>query len=160
MTEILSSFESENENKWYTINDDVMGGISDSQFYVNDEKIGIFKGEVSLENNGGFASCRMDLNSQSLFKSFKLKVKGDQKTYKFRVISQEGITFQKTFDTTSDWSEIELQFQDFQAVFRGRLLNYKTPKYLNPRSIGILISDKQEGNFELKIDWIKGALFN
>ena len=40
---------------WNIVNDDVMGGISTSTMSLNKEKNLLFKGNLSLENNGGFA---------------------------------------------------------------------------------------------------------
>ena len=43
---------------WRIVNDDVMGGISKSYISLNDENNMLFNGYLSLENRGGFASCR------------------------------------------------------------------------------------------------------
>ena len=58
---------------WRIVNDDVMGGISTSELYLNDDKNLIFNGNLSLENNGGFASSRMGFEKGILkeVKSFK-----------------------------------------------------------------------------------------
>ena len=45
-------------DKWGIVNDGVMGGISQSNIYLNEVDNIIFAGNVSLENNGGFASIR------------------------------------------------------------------------------------------------------
>ena len=44
--------------QWSTVNDGVMGGVSDGRFKMNDDKNMEFFGTLSLENNGGFASVR------------------------------------------------------------------------------------------------------
>ena len=44
---------------WRIVNDDVMGGVSSSKLYLNEEQNLVFSGNLSLENNGGFASSRM-----------------------------------------------------------------------------------------------------
>ena len=41
---------------WSIVNDDVMGGVSTSYISLNEEKNLSFKGYLSLENSGGFAS--------------------------------------------------------------------------------------------------------
>ena len=46
-----------NAPAWQVVNDDVMGGVSTSRFSVTNG-VAVFRGEVSLENNGGFASVR------------------------------------------------------------------------------------------------------
>src|SRR6476646_2092127 len=43
---------------WQTINDGVMGGVSEGKFKITDKKALEFFGTLSLENNGGFASVR------------------------------------------------------------------------------------------------------
>ncbi|MFH1739553.1 MAG: CIA30 family protein, partial [bacterium] len=54
---VLFEFKHSDETtNWRTINDTVMGGVSNSEFRVEEEGIGVFSGSVSLENNGGFAS--------------------------------------------------------------------------------------------------------
>ena len=43
---------------WQAIDDRVMGGVSASHMRHDPAGHGVFAGEVSLENNGGFASVR------------------------------------------------------------------------------------------------------
>ena len=72
---------------WNIVNDDVMGGISKSNLLINDENNLIFSGNISLKNNGGFASSRMVIVREYLdgIKSFKIKFRGDGNIYKFRL---------------------------------------------------------------------------
>ena len=51
---------------WIIVNDDVMGGISKSKLYIDKYNNLVFNGYLSLENNGGFASCRLNLNEENL----------------------------------------------------------------------------------------------
>ena len=52
------TFDQGNEQtRWVSVDDGVMGGVSHSGFSITNE-IGCFHGEVSLENGGGFASVR------------------------------------------------------------------------------------------------------
>ncbi|MGY8883923.1 MAG: CIA30 family protein, partial [Flavobacteriales bacterium] len=46
--------------KWTIVDDVVMGGRSSGNFRLNDDGHGVFEGEISLENNGGFSSVRYD----------------------------------------------------------------------------------------------------
>ena len=48
-------------NNWIIVNDNVMGGISNSSLSLNNENNLVFNGNVSLDNNGGFASVRHGL---------------------------------------------------------------------------------------------------
>ncbi len=44
--------------EWQTVNDGVMGGVSDGRLRITDRQTLEFRGTLSLENNGGFASVR------------------------------------------------------------------------------------------------------
>ena len=68
------------ELAWYTVNDNVMGGVSNSLVVVNTELQRLsFTGDVSLENNGGFASTRSQWTNYNLgtFDGIALRVRGD-----------------------------------------------------------------------------------
>jgi NADH dehydrogenase [ubiquinone] 1 alpha subcomplex assembly factor 1 len=87
---IIFDFEKNtNINRWYSTNDDVMGGISNSVMNLDENGNGVFTGVVSTENNGGFAMVRLPLNinlSDDL-KNIVLHVKGDGKKYQLRMKS-------------------------------------------------------------------------
>ena len=160
---IIFDFAStQTSGKWSTINDVVMGGISNSNFKINSDNTATFSGNVSLENNGGFASVRtlpQDFNLDG-FSGITIKVKGDGKKYKFRLRTDnnfDGISYEINFTSLKDeWSEYKFEFKEFVPIFRGRIL--KNVPALNSeeiKQIGFLISNKQEGKFYLIIDWIK-----
>ena len=71
------------------LDDVVMGGVSQSSFAITPAGIGKFQGEVSTENNGGFAGVRSKALTPALqlgsFQGLKLRVKGDGSRYKFIV---------------------------------------------------------------------------
>ena len=60
-----------------------MGGVSTSRISVGENNTLLFTGNVSLENNGGFASLRSPINDYdfSNYEGFLIKVKGDGKAY-------------------------------------------------------------------------------
>lgn len=153
-----------NSPAWEVVNDDVMGGVSTSQFKVPTNGCAIFSGTVRLENNGGFASVRSAPVRDDLagLTAFILRVRGDGRTYKFTVRTGAGFDtplYQCSFTTKpGEWEEHRLAFKDFVPTFRGRVLTDALT--LNPakvNSVGFLISDKQAGPFRLEIGWIKAA---
>jgi len=146
---------------WRNVDDVVMGGVSSSRMRIEGE-VAVFAGKLSLENNGGFASVRSGIIDADLagYEGVRLRVKGDGNRYQFRIRTNanfDGPSYQKSFATTrGTWMEIELPFAEFFAAFRGRELPNEPP--LDPTEIatvGILIADKQEGPFQLEIDWLK-----
>src|SRR5512137_981045 len=95
--------------RWKVINDDVMGGISQSCIELSPVATAIFSGQLALENNGGFASMRRRADNYNLdgCTGVMLKVKGDGRTYQFRVKMDEqndGIAYRMLFATdTHQW---------------------------------------------------------
>ena len=153
-----------NSPAWEVVNDDVMGGVSTSQFQVLTNRYAVFIGTVRLENNGGFASVRSAPVRENLtgLTAFVLRVRGDGRRYKFSVRTGAGFDtplYQCSFTTKQgEWEEHRLAFSDFVPTFRGRVLTDVPP--LNPakvNSVGFLIADKQAGPFRLEIGWIKAS---
>ena len=149
---------------WEVVNDDVMGGVSTSQFQVLTNGGAVFSGTVRLENNGGFASVRSGAMRENLtgLNAFVLRVRGDGRRYKFSVRTETGFDtplYQCSFTTKpGEWAEHRLAFSDFVPTFRGRVLTDVPP--LTPakvNSVGFLIADKQAGPFRLEIGWIKAS---
>lgn len=159
----LFDFTQASKATWQVVNDDVMGGASSSAFHLTN-RVAVFRGVLSLENNGGFASVRtlpaqFDLVNAS---EFVLRVRGDGRRYKFTArmdSSFDGPLYQSSFTTTKgEWQEVRLPLKDFVPTFRGRVLTGEPPLSAGRlTSMGFLISDKQAGRFELEIAWIKAA---
>ncbi len=164
---ILFDFQTAtNSTAWQIVNDDVMGGVSTSQFQPLTNGGAVFSGVVSLENNGGFASVRSSPVRENLngCDAFVLRVRGDGRRYKFTVRTESGFNapnYQAEFTTTTkrgEWEEHRLAFKGFVPTFRGRILTDVPP--LNPAkvaSVGFLISDQQEGAFKLEVAWVKAS---
>ena len=148
-------------NNWNIVNDDVMGGVSTSNLSLNQENSLIFNGYLSLDNNGGFASSRLNLYRETLngIKSLRIKFRGDGNTYKLRLRqNNRSASYSCDFKSIKDqWIEIELNIEDFKPFWRGYSYNNYPKLDTNEiNSLGIQISDKQEGEFKLEIEYIKG----
>jgi monofunctional biosynthetic peptidoglycan transglycosylase len=148
--------------QWRTIDDVVMGGVSQSVIKAGSQGTCLFTGTVSLENFGGFASASSLPSAYNLggFMGIAIRVKGDGKRYKFTVKTDtafSGFTYQAPFNTESDaWIELRFAFKSFVPMFRGSVMDNVEP--IDPekvKSFGLLIADKQKGPFKLEIDWIK-----
>lgn len=153
------------EPGWYTVNDDVMGGVSTSNVNVDTDMQNLnFSGNVSLENNGGFASIRSQWAPYSLdrFDGIFLRVRGDGNTYRFRIRTEEAgpeISYTSLFETEAGvWQEIFIPFSEMVPLFRGFIVEAAGP--LDPatiRSFGMMVSDKQQGEFSVEVDWINAV---
>lgn len=160
-TTLFDFSSSKTAGVWYKVNDVVMGGISQSALRLNDNGSATFSGNLSAENNGGFASVRAAVEEISEgFAGVIIKAKGDGKVYNLRFRTSEnfdGPAYQAKFKPDiNEWQEFRIPFTGFSPTFRGRYVpNQAELVSENIRQIGILISDKQFGAFTLDIKWIK-----
>ena len=157
---MIFDFNSTSNNKnWRIVNDDVMGGISTSSFSINSDGNGVFEGHVSLENYGGFSSVRYQSKNITIenCNSFQMRIKGDGKSYQFRIRSSlsDSHTYKFTFKTDKTWQIITIPFIHLSPTFRGRDLRIPNFNGNKVEEVGFLISNKKEEDFQLEIDYIK-----
>ena len=161
MLHFLIELGAEKVKQWQNVDDVVMGGISKSQFTVTPNKTALFSGKVSLENYGGFASVfsRLTDNDLSSYQGIEIRVKSDSKRYKIYLKNEptlDGKTYEVRLNTeNAAWKTIRVPFSSLNPMFRGQMVA-DAPKF-NPqdvKSIGIVISEKQEGPFQLEIEYI------
>ena len=149
---------SSNINTWQVVDDGVMGGVSAGQFYLDSSGMGVFKGEVSLENNGGFSSVRYRFKTINTKNHTKivLRVKGDGKRYQFRVKhkASDRYSYVINFVTTTKWQTITLALQDMVPSFRGRMLEMPNYNHTGIEEVAFLIANKKAERFVLEIDSI------
>jgi hypothetical protein len=159
---LIDFTDAQESQRWIAINDDVMGGLSQSRIELSPAATALFSGQLALENNGGFASIRRRAGNYTLkgCTGIIIKVKGDGRTYQFRVKMDEqvdGIAYRTLFTTvTRKWQTFTLPFDSFSASFRGKPVP-RAP-VLRPeqiRQMGFLLADKQPGSFCLEIACIK-----
>ncbi|MGB1042302.1 MAG: CIA30 family protein [Tenacibaculum sp.] len=152
----ITVFNTNTQQQWYVTNDDVMGGVSTSKVTRDKGGKAIFSGNVSTQNNGGFAMMRMPVSVKfnKKYSAIKLKLKGDGKKYQFRLKSELGqrFWFVQPFQTSGKEEVITLQFSDFYASFRGYKLNIDNFSAQQITEIAVLIGNKKEESFELAIE--------
>ena len=140
---------------WLAVNDGVMGGVSRGRMVATEDGLR-FEGELSLANNGGFASVRRVLEADlSAATSVRLEVRGDGRTYQFRLrLDQryDGVAWRADFATSGEWQTIDLPFDEFVPVFRGRRVPEAGPVVAaDIGQVGFLLADKTAGAFALDI---------
>jgi len=146
---------------WIIVNDTVMGGRSQADLAIENDML-VFTGDLSLENNGGFASTRriyspLSWNSKE---TLEIKVLGDGRSYQFRLRTNrnaDGIAYVANFTTTK--GEVQLltfNLNDFSPQFRGRLVNgAPSLNFSDIAQIGFMLADKNPGDFVLRIAHIR-----
>lgn len=148
---------------WYAVNDGVMGGKSRSEMTSTPEGTLRFGGDLSLANNGGFASVRTTLADGDLsrFAGLEIRVRGDGRHYQLRLRTDDnfdGIAYRAHFGTVAgQWMTVRLHFAGFEPSFRGRVVAGMQPLDTGRvRQLSFMTGDKQPGPFNLEIASIVG----
>jgi monofunctional biosynthetic peptidoglycan transglycosylase len=154
------------DSAWYTVNDEVMGGVSNSSVSTDVETQRLtFSGTLSLENNGGFASIRSPWASYDLtgYDGIVLRVLGDGRIYQFRIRTAETgseVAYAALFETEAGvWKDVYIAFEDMIPVYRG--IRVSQAPDLDPagiRSFGFLLANKQQGEFMLEVETISAVV--
>ena len=157
MKNIFTFSTQTNIKEWRIVNDDVMGGRSNSSLKISDAGNGQFIGHVSLANNGGFASIQLNTHIKAEENKFVvLRVKGDGKRYELRLKgnTSQSESYVHPFSTSGEWQTLKFAISEFYPQFRGRKLNIPNFNFENIEQLSFLIANSQEEDFELLIDLI------
>ncbi|WP_234364215.1 CIA30 family protein [Lunatibacter salilacus] len=149
--------------RWSIVNDGVMGGLSQSEAILDADGL-LFTGNVSLKNNGGFVSLRSALGDYDLssYSHCEIRFKSDTDR-KFEVLIEKDTPFYlpkfraKFGVDNKEWHTATIPLQDFEISKMGNTIQVGIdPKSLKGiQRIGFILADKQEGSFNLWIDYLK-----
>lgn len=148
---------------FFVVNDDVMGGVSTSRVHREGDAL-VFEGTVRLENGGGFASMRGPIlpgaprSDRDLREAqgIEVVVRGDGASYKLTLRADPArgdVVHRASFGTRAGEAKtIRLPFEAFEAWRRGRRLADAPPlDRSDVREVGLLVSEKQAGDFRIEI---------
>lgn len=147
---------------WSIINDGVMGGLSSSEVILKPHSI-LFRGNISLRNNGGFASFKSPFRSTDLstFERVSIRLRGTGQRLALTLETNKNWFmpyFKKQIIMESDdWQVVTLDLSAFLAYRLGRTNGRSmTDEDLKQvLRIGLITDKKQEGTFELEVDYIE-----
>jgi len=155
--ELLDPSASEATPGLSIVNDDVMGGHSTSAVAIESGAI-VFSGTLRLDDGGGFASMRAELDEKDLrpFAGIELVVRGDGRAYKLLLRdarSRGDVRYQARFETRAgERDTLRLPFSRFEPRRRGRPVPDALPLDRSRiRQLGVLVSDAQAGDFRLEV---------
>jgi len=147
--------------EWQTVNDGVMGGVSEGNFKVAAKTLEFF-GTLSLENNGGFTSVRTKAKKIGLENGDTLvaRIRGDGREYSLNLYIDKPLmafAYRAALQTKKDiWIEVKVPLDKFEATSFGRVVkDAGTVKPSEVNAVGFLLGDKQAGPFKLEVAWIK-----
>ena len=149
-------------DRWQAVNDGVMGGVSKGRFRITDSATLEFSGDLSLENNGGFASVRTRPGKLAIESgdTLVLRVKGDGRVYLVNLYTTDRrMAFSYRAELPTDaagWQEIHLPLDSFEPTSFGRSVAGMGP--VDPARInglGLMLADKKPGPFRMEVEWVK-----
>ena len=145
---------------WRVVNDTVMGGVSQGAVSTRGGAVE-FAGELSLDNNGGFASVRtaradLDLAQAS---GLSVTVRGDGRTWWLTLGTRDrplgAGSYRVALPTRADEeTTLDVAFADFRYTAYGRPVRGAPPLDAvadRIESLGVLLSDKQPGPFRIRL---------
>ena len=147
----------ETAGRWSIVNDSVMGGMSESGLTLSERDTLLFAGNLSLENNGGFASVRSVPGALGITDEtgIRLTVRGDGKLYHLRLYAPDrrNVSYEAAFQTAdNEWQTIELPFSTFEPTYFGQVLTDYRPLAPNTiEGLGFMVKEYQVGAFALEV---------
>ncbi|KAI8976914.1 complex I intermediate-associated protein 30-domain-containing protein [Pilobolus umbonatus] len=175
----MFTLTSEHDLKQWAVGcDKDIGGFSEATLDLSEEGKGRFHGSLSLElpvnkeiRQSGYAAIRSKPKDQtafgtpcwdtSLFRYLALHVKGDKRKY-FVNIQTDGVVKTDLFQhrlflrTPGQWETVMIPFRDFILTNNGTIQEDQIEMFRQKvKTVGFSIMDRQEGPFNLEIEWIK-----
>lgn len=152
---IFDFAENVESGNWLVINDGVMGGLSQGELFPGRNGTAVFRGTVSLENNGGFSSVRCNTGKIDVkgYSILELHLKGDGKKYQVRIRenSSDYYSYISTFKTSGEWEKIEILLAEMYPSFRGRTLNLPNYSGKSMVELSFLIGNQKAETFRLEL---------
>lgn len=147
---------------WWVVNDGVMGGLSQGNKVMTENSI-LFKGVISLDNNGGFSSLRRSLSDKNLTQYNKIEIRyrstGISKALSLSVSRRWYIPNYKISleGTSGKWKTKTIKLSDFKKHSLGKPMNesLKKEKIKDVVRMGIITDEKKYGDFEFEVDYIE-----
>ncbi len=144
---------------WQVEDDVVMGGRSAGKLARGADGHLIFRGEVSLENNGGFSSIQNNFDpvDVSAYQHALMRLKGDGKDYRFIVESEPNARhyYVAEFTTSGDWQEIRIPLRKMYPMRRGDRLDLPDYPGRTVSQVRFMIANGRAESFQLEVASIK-----
>ncbi|MDC7998133.1 CIA30 family protein [Gilvibacter sediminis] len=151
-----------NNQEWFALNDGVMGGMSSGNLNYTPTSF-IFEGQVSLENNGGFASARGPFEAMDLSRFSTVIIKYRSTGMDFALtLNNSRLWYRPNYkaslpETDGQWKTISLDLNDFKEYRVGKATgNAISPQVLKKIiRLGLISDEKRAGIYSIEVDFIK-----
>jgi hypothetical protein len=135
-------------NEWNLVTDGVMGGVSKGQLSLDSIEAHPclrMRGDVRLENNGGFVQIALDLSDDviqdiSKYSGVFIEVYGNNEQYNIHLRTQDiwlpWQSYRATFTATPEWKTLYVPFAEFTPYRIDKALNKRRLKRIGLVAIG------------------------
>ena len=155
-------FHNDMASRWSTLNDGVMGGLSEGQTIFTDSTM-LWTGQTRLENNGGFASVRSPWGHTNLqaMKGVLIRCKGQGGPFKLTLETSERWWMPyayASFSPSEDWQDVLLKVNDFSwsQAQMGDLKSVSPARELSDvLRMGLMKYDGTAQRFDLEVASIR-----
>lgn len=139
------------------VHDTVMGGRSSGNVRQQEDAL-VFSGNLSLANNGGFASVEFKLLrplASATIEQLILNVIADGRRYQLRLKTAylpQGVAYVAEFTPQKHRYDYAFTLADFTGRYRGRsVLNLPALNFADVTHVGIMLADKTAGPFQITL---------
>lgn len=145
--------------EWKVVDDIVMGGKSKGSLQLHPDGYGVFEGDISLENSGGFSSIQYKFDKIKVkpYNVVSFRIKGIKSS--FQVGIKESVeteyTYIAEFSTSGNWEVIEIPLKSMYPSYRGEKLDLPNFSHNQIEEITFLIENGKAEKFQLLIDKIE-----
>jgi hypothetical protein len=135
-------------SEWRLLTDGVMGGVSEGQLSpatIEDHPCLRMRGDVKLDNNGGFVQAALNLSKQTVkdieaFTGLMLQVYGNNEEYNIHLRTTDvwlpWQSYRATFVAPSTWKTLYIPFTEFTPYRIRKALNINKIKRIGIVAIG------------------------
>ncbi len=132
---------------WQLFTDQVMGGVSTATMHremVHGRNAIHMRGDVSLDNGGGFVQVSLDLAPEVYgfagWKGLALDVYGNDETYEVRLrttdLTESWQSYRQAFEAPPKWRTVHLPFADFTPHRTDKPFNLENIRRLGIVAVG------------------------
>lgn len=161
---VLTEFGAGEGERWFTVNDNVMGGRSRGGPTVSEGAL-VFSGSINT-NGGGFSSVRRSLEPGALSgaTALVLTLQGDGRAYAltFQTSARyrgRQVAFQAPLTSASHDSptEVMVDLDSLQPKIFGRRVTGPVFEAADASTVGIILNDGRDGPFSLRVEKISAC---
>jgi len=162
---LVINFGETSEDRWYTVNDTVMGGVSSGVLTYGESSL-VFEGIVSTDSNGGFTSIRSPNETTNLSMYSKAIIRLRSEGQPFSIILahnpywfQDQYKFDISVDTT-DWTVVEIPLSEFEVYSSQNGYPYGTGEMMTSETSTEILHMEfmselfEDGAFRFEVDFI------